>query len=726
MTPEEKKLIKARKLVAAVNRLAKKQGLNFFIVTDGASGISNNGNPAVRNAREAQVKWELEHGADPYEDWSKKASSKSETYESGEGVVESYTPDKTDDHDEIVLRLKNGKRIVISNNTKLGIRVIPAEGDELGYHGYQINGTNVVHKVHGNKHQRGGWLEPEKKSMRLYTYLPKENTVDTDGILATALTDDGWKKYQGRTKMKNKDAVLRILDAIEPGWKRSMAISALEQPIPEDAAEDLVQFAKGNRLYSFDLNDLINAGLVKHIREVNKKHTQEVPGITKHNIDWKRKPGKLLFTGIPHYMIETKDGKIPPELVRVEKAAMNKVAARDWEGMPGYPGGPAKDVTSVKHIATKSDVKQKGLDFDRVEPEDDVKYFFDTIIPYLKKNSTTAGKPGVDYDASKFVPGFYDSVPISYGDVSTWKDTSGAAYSSPTEGVVLGPSEFARKNPSVKVHELKHQQNNDSFGSYRKAYRFNPFKLDSWLNGAQWDHVWTPAMSGRSAADNALLTRAYGFNKSDAGGLPGYVPEYEQATTNAEYQFAIMQRLASELGRRPTPQEFKDYIVNMPSDDVVSIFNGMSPNEYQNSALRRRRSAPVEAFEKEHGKMLAAGQRSGLYPDSAYKKVRVGYDERGISPEEARKTEWYKLNPEFFENEIKRVEDSHKEFPNASYYFSPGELLDDELRTKQFDEWDKFIQDKSEYSDEDVDAIRKAWSDVAKNDNGLYGGGVTA
>lgn len=406
MTSEEKKLIKARKLVAAVNSLAKKQGLNFFIVTDGASGISNNGNPAVRNAREAQIKWELEHGADPYEDWSKKVpksisfpedeieslknrdsiithrisaergkynkgdevvvpwgdkyvvsdrsdltsvedspykeyltpeqkkeltkkkialltlskqAAKKETYSSGSGTVESFTPDKTDDHDEIVLRLKNGKRIVISNNTKLGIRVIPAEGDELGYHGYQINGTNVVHKVHGNKHQRGGWLEQDKKSTRLYTYLPKENTVDTDGILATALTDDGWKKYQGRTKMKNKDAVLRILDAVEPDWKRSMSISALEQPIPEDAAEDLVQFAKDNKLYSFDLDDLVKAGLIKHVREVNKKHTKEVQGITKHDIDWKRKPGKLLFTGIPHYMIETKDGKIPPEFVLSDK-----------------------------------------------------------------------------------------------------------------------------------------------------------------------------------------------------------------------------------------------------------------------------------------------------------------------------------------------------------------------------------------------------------------------
>ena len=51
--------------------MALKRKLNYFLVTDGASGISNNGNPAVRNAREAQIKWELEHGADPYEDWGR-------------------------------------------------------------------------------------------------------------------------------------------------------------------------------------------------------------------------------------------------------------------------------------------------------------------------------------------------------------------------------------------------------------------------------------------------------------------------------------------------------------------------------------------------------------------------------------------------------------------------------------------------------------------------------
>lgn len=60
----------ARKFVSEVDKLAKKYDANYFIVTDGASGTRNSGNPAVRNAREAQIKWENEHGFDPDEDWS--------------------------------------------------------------------------------------------------------------------------------------------------------------------------------------------------------------------------------------------------------------------------------------------------------------------------------------------------------------------------------------------------------------------------------------------------------------------------------------------------------------------------------------------------------------------------------------------------------------------------------------------------------------------------------
>ena len=61
----------ARKFVRDVGKLAKKYNANYFIVTDGASGTSNTGNPAVKHARDCHIEWEKKHGHDPYEDWSK-------------------------------------------------------------------------------------------------------------------------------------------------------------------------------------------------------------------------------------------------------------------------------------------------------------------------------------------------------------------------------------------------------------------------------------------------------------------------------------------------------------------------------------------------------------------------------------------------------------------------------------------------------------------------------
>ena len=62
---------KSREFVSEVLAMAKQRGLNCFVVTDGASGITNNGNDAVSNARKSHMKWEREHGFDPEEDWGK-------------------------------------------------------------------------------------------------------------------------------------------------------------------------------------------------------------------------------------------------------------------------------------------------------------------------------------------------------------------------------------------------------------------------------------------------------------------------------------------------------------------------------------------------------------------------------------------------------------------------------------------------------------------------------
>ena len=65
----------ARQFVTDVDKLAKKYDANYFIVTDGASGVRNNGNPAVRNARLAQIEWEKNNNGDPDEDWSDKVKN---------------------------------------------------------------------------------------------------------------------------------------------------------------------------------------------------------------------------------------------------------------------------------------------------------------------------------------------------------------------------------------------------------------------------------------------------------------------------------------------------------------------------------------------------------------------------------------------------------------------------------------------------------------------------
>ena len=69
MSIDEKTAL-ARRFVAEVAELAAEYGLNFFVVTDGASGIRNSGNPAVVHARRAHMEWERANAIDSAHDWS--------------------------------------------------------------------------------------------------------------------------------------------------------------------------------------------------------------------------------------------------------------------------------------------------------------------------------------------------------------------------------------------------------------------------------------------------------------------------------------------------------------------------------------------------------------------------------------------------------------------------------------------------------------------------------
>ena len=60
----------ARRFVSKGAELAKRYDLDFFVVTEGASGVSNSNTPAVEHARSCHVEWERAHGIDPEHDWS--------------------------------------------------------------------------------------------------------------------------------------------------------------------------------------------------------------------------------------------------------------------------------------------------------------------------------------------------------------------------------------------------------------------------------------------------------------------------------------------------------------------------------------------------------------------------------------------------------------------------------------------------------------------------------
>ena len=88
---ESKDLAKARQFCADVRTLASKKNLPFFVVTNGASAYSNNGNDAIRHARDMHIEWEKTHGDDPDEDWSSQmesvATEASSMQSSGAGAV---------------------------------------------------------------------------------------------------------------------------------------------------------------------------------------------------------------------------------------------------------------------------------------------------------------------------------------------------------------------------------------------------------------------------------------------------------------------------------------------------------------------------------------------------------------------------------------------------------------------------------------------------------------
>lgn len=157
----------ARKFVREVEKLAKRYDANYFIVTDGASGIHNNGNPAVKNARDAQVRWEKENGYDPDEDWSKnpvneaslpsgvtlRSANKNDEENIYKWEMESIDPSKRTKQRVIKLMQQDAKesvnhaKMIMYKGETIGMYdVVPIDGGEWTY-----IGEIYIVKEHRNK-----------------------------------------------------------------------------------------------------------------------------------------------------------------------------------------------------------------------------------------------------------------------------------------------------------------------------------------------------------------------------------------------------------------------------------------------------------------------------------------------------------------------------------------------------------------------------------------------
>lgn len=62
-------MVKSKNFIRKVRELAKEYNLNFFIVTDGASAISNKGNKIVEKHRILQIELDKEMGINPFDNW---------------------------------------------------------------------------------------------------------------------------------------------------------------------------------------------------------------------------------------------------------------------------------------------------------------------------------------------------------------------------------------------------------------------------------------------------------------------------------------------------------------------------------------------------------------------------------------------------------------------------------------------------------------------------------
>ena len=162
--------------------------------------------------------------------------------------------------------------------------------------------------------------------MKLYHYAPLKNTFLADGIGAFALGYGDVAPYVKRAESGDRKEIIRWMERCFP--ERSRAISCITEPIAWQGNDPMLkEFADQKVLFSFDLNTLIEAGLIESIwcqtgEPQNPRYYPVKPDeIEVTALPWhlcNREKG-LFFGTVRHYFVVPKKGFIPPKYLTQER-----------------------------------------------------------------------------------------------------------------------------------------------------------------------------------------------------------------------------------------------------------------------------------------------------------------------------------------------------------------------------------------------------------------------
>ena len=158
--------------------------------------------------------------------------------------------------------------------------------------------------------------------MRLYHYAPLQNNIPQQGINTFKNGYGDVKPYTERAGSENRQKIISWMEGCFPG--RSRAISVVTEPIKWEGNDLMLkEFIEIHRIFSFELNDLIQNEIIESIwcQEGDKIYSVQPEEIDFSPLLWEKcNQEKGIFFGvIRHYFIVLKEGVLSPKYIREEE-----------------------------------------------------------------------------------------------------------------------------------------------------------------------------------------------------------------------------------------------------------------------------------------------------------------------------------------------------------------------------------------------------------------------